>query len=321
MIASATLTPRRHADAAMPVVATREFSDAAPYLVALRRQNEAMRRELEALRHGEAERACDLAKLKEASRLAGEEMRLAGRVQREMLPKSLPAVGRARFAALFRPAGHVSGDLYDVQRLDEEHVGVYLADAIGHGAPAALLSIFLRSALRTKEIAPQPDGRAYRLLSPGETLGHLNDALVERGLEAAAFATAVYAVVNTRTLRVRYATAGHPAPVLLSADGRDGGDLNGDGAMLGVLGGEAYAERTIDLRPGDRLLLATDGAEVAYGQTSPESLARWQVELDRRRHLPTSALLASFAADADAARGDADAMDDLTVVAIEAVGE
>ena len=334
MIATATPIDRadRHAAAtdALPVVAARSFSDATPYVARLRRQfdrqMDAMQREIDALRAGDADRLEDLRRLRAESRRVADELRLAGRVQREMLPKTLPAVGRARFAALYRPAGHVSGDLYDVQRLDERHVGVYLADAIGHGVAAALLTIFLKTAAVTKEVAPQPDGRPYRLLGPGEVLGRLNDALVARNFEAAAFATALYAVVDTRTMHVRYATAGHPAPLLLAADGRDGGDLNGDGAMLGVLGGEAYAERSVDLSPGDRLLLVTDGAEVAYADRSAaslsaESLVRYQGELERRRSLPTAALLAAFAADAEAARAGRDAMDDLTVLAIESAAE
>src|SRR5688572_9036270 len=67
-----------------------------------------------------------------------EELRLAARIQQDFLPKMLPQVGPVHFHTLFRPAGYVSGDLYDVTRLDERHVGFYIADAVGHGVPAAL---------------------------------------------------------------------------------------------------------------------------------------------------------------------------------------
>src|SRR2546421_2750153 len=53
----------------------------------------------------------------------GEELRLASRLQRDFLPKSLPEIGRVRFHTLFKPAHYVSGDLYDVMRLDEKHIG------------------------------------------------------------------------------------------------------------------------------------------------------------------------------------------------------
>ena len=66
-----------------------------------------------------------------------------------------------RFHTLFRPAGYVSGDLYDIMRLDETHVGFYMADAVGHGMPAALLTMFIKNALVTKQIGPE----GYRLLA------------------------------------------------------------------------------------------------------------------------------------------------------------
>src|SRR5687767_9061625 len=95
-----------------------------------------------------------------------EELRLAARLQQDFLPKNLPQVGNVRFHTLYRPAGYVSGDLYDVMRLDERNVGFYMADAVGHGMPAALLTMFLKNALVTKDISPA----GYRLLSPAQTM-------------------------------------------------------------------------------------------------------------------------------------------------------
>src|ERR1700729_2181201 len=103
-----------------------------------------------------------------------EEMRLAARLQQDFLPKSLPQLGGVRFHTLYRPAGYVSGDLYDVMRLDECHVGFYIADAVGHGMPAALLTMFIKNALVTKQIDPS----GYRLLTPGETMAKLNESLI-----------------------------------------------------------------------------------------------------------------------------------------------
>src|SRR2546423_1285215 len=114
-----------------------------------------------------------------------DEMRLAARLQQDFLPKSLPQLGQVHFHTLFRPAGYVSGDLYDVMRLDETHVGFYIADAVGHGMPPALLPMFIKNALVTKEITA--DG--YRLLSPGQTMVRLNEALVSQKLSHATFAT------------------------------------------------------------------------------------------------------------------------------------
>src|SRR4051812_16087294 len=121
-----------------------------------------------------------------------EELRLAARIQQDFLPKFLPQVGPVHFHTLFRPAGYVSGDLYDVMRLDEDHVGFFVCDAVGHGMPAALLTMFIKRALVTKEIY----NSGYRLLDPCETLKRLNDALVEQNLSQATYATAMYGIVN-----------------------------------------------------------------------------------------------------------------------------
>src|SRR4051812_27970904 len=121
-----------------------------------------------------------------------EELRLAARIQQDFLPKMLPQIGNVHFHTLFRPAGYVSGDLYDVMRLDEHHVGFFICDAVGHGMPAALLTMFIKRALVTKEIY----NSGYRLLDPCETLKRLNDALVEQNLSQATYATAMYGIVN-----------------------------------------------------------------------------------------------------------------------------
>src|SRR4051812_33383192 len=124
-----------------------------------------------------------------------EELRLAARLQQDFLPKTLPQIGQVHFHTLFRPAGYVSGDLYDVMRLDEFNIGFYMADAVGHGVPAALLTMFIKNALITKHI--NADG--YRSLAPSEVMNNLNQLLIEQHLSASTFATAVYGMINVKT--------------------------------------------------------------------------------------------------------------------------
>src|ERR1700722_13506486 len=103
-----------------------------------------------------------------------EELRLAARLQQDFLPKTLPQLGPVHFHTLFLPAGYVSGDFYDSMRLDEKHIGFYIADAVGHGVPAALLTMFIKHALATKQIS----AGGYRLLSAGATMGRVNETLI-----------------------------------------------------------------------------------------------------------------------------------------------
>ena len=259
---------------------------------------------------GEAQRRA--AQLDEHLSRLNSELRLAGRLQRDFLPKVLPHVGPARFASVFRPAGHVSGDCYDVFRLDEEHVGFYVADAVGHGVPAALLTMFIRHKLTTKQIVP---GCGYRLLSPGETLAKLNADLLDEGLSADTFATAVYGTIDVTTRRVTLARAGHPAPFVLTAAGLIT-PVDCDGGLLGVTPDEVYDEASFDLSAGDRLLLYTDGVEVAFATSANDSLGRWRDLVTAHARSPAADLLAGVAAAADDFNGGPP-RDDLTLLSLE----
>ena len=242
-----------------------------------------------------------------------EELRLAARLQRDFLPKELPEVGPVRFHTLYRPAGYVSGDLYDVMRLDETHVGFYMADAVGHGVPAALLTMFIKQALVTKEIS----AGGYRLLPPAESLARLNTVLVDQNLAHATFATALYGVIDVENLEVTLARAGHPAPMVIRG-GPDGRiePLQPEGGLLGVFPGETYDVATVRLNPGDRLFLYTDGIEVAFGGEAID-VERWRHELHDRRALTSEQLLAEFAAHLDGQSGSLAPKDDVTVILLD----
>jgi sigma-B regulation protein RsbU (phosphoserine phosphatase) len=243
-----------------------------------------------------------------------EELRLAARLQRDFLPRTLPEVGNVRFHVLFRPATYVSGDIYDVQRLDETNVGIYIADAVGHGMPAALLTMFMKRALVTKEILT--DG--YRLLSPAETMSRLNDALVEQELTQATFATALYATIDTKTLTFKFARGGHPSPILLTAAG-EVKHLEADGGLLGIFPGDNYVEGSAQLSKGDRLFIYTDGVEVAFSDTGDIDAECWQRELLDNANVPTDELLLNLSRRIDTETGSLQPKDDLTIVAAEVV--
>ena len=267
---------------------------------------EAMQAEVDALR--EQTEAGD-----RAARAVDRELRLASRLQRDFLPKRLPEVGRVRFGRLYHPAGHVSGDTYDVRRLDEHNVGLYLADAVGHGLPAALLAMFLHNALRTKRIGR---GGRYGLVPPGEAVRELNESLAGQDLDDATFATAVYARVDAESGRVDFASAGHPAPLLLRGTGEatEVSEVAGDGALLGVLADEEYADVTVDLSPGDRMIFYTDGVETAFVRPGEvPDFAAWRSAVESRRHLPADALLSELWE----IIGRSQPTDDVTIVTLE----
>lgn len=186
-----------------------------------------------------------------------QEMRLAGRLQRDFLPRQMPQPDGLCCACLFRPASWVSGDIYDVFQIDEHHLGVFVADAMGHGTAAALMTMFLRSALVAREL----DSGGYRIVPPGEAMASLNETLVRQALPDCHFITAAYGVIDIRTRELRLARGGHPYPLLV----RDSGDveeLRAEGGLLGLaeLDGE-FGEATVKLKLGDKLVFYTDGLE------------------------------------------------------------
>ncbi len=212
----------------------------------------------------------------------GEEMRLASRLQRDFLPRSLPQVDPVRFAVYYRPASWVSGDIYDASRLDETHLGFYVVDAVGHGMPAALLTMFVKNSLQTKRIV----GSEYQIVQPHQSMSELNADICQQDLPSCQFCTAAYCVIDTSTLEMTFARGGHPEPILIHSDGKMD-ILRSPGGLLGVLPEEQYESRTAQLASGDRIILYTDGAEKAlWGDgnfDSPEAQAEFRQWIDMPR--------------------------------------
>ncbi len=166
----------------------------------------------------------------------------------------------------------------------------------------------------------------YRLLDPGESLRRLNASLIEQGLSQATFATAVYGVIDIDTLEVRMAKAGHPSPVIFrNAPGEDGTsaveNFDADGCLLGIFPDEVFETRTMKLEPGDRMLVYSDGIEVAFGAETASGRApddmRWLRELKARRDLTAEQWLSDFAEHIDSESGSLEPRDDLTMIVIE----
>jgi phosphoserine phosphatase RsbU/P len=220
-----------------------------------------LREELLAARAGRPEAA-------EADQSLTQELHLAARLQRDFLPRRLPEVGPVRFAAIYQPLGWVSGDIYDVARLDETHLGFYVADAVGHGLPAALLTMFIKKALQTKRIM----GSAYEIVPPDVSLAELNRDICHQAIASCPFCTAIYCVLDVQNMRLTYSRAGHPEAILLRAGG--GAErLAAPGTLLGIFPDETYESRQVTLAPGDRLVLYTDGVESALcGPAAPPDM-------------------------------------------------
>jgi sigma-B regulation protein RsbU (phosphoserine phosphatase) len=236
------------------------------------------------------------------------ELDLARRIQESFLPQSLPELPRVRFAVEYRPCNRVGGDFYDVFRLDEHHVGFYVADAMGHGVPASLLTIFVKQGVKAKEI----NGRQYRLVLPNDVLKKLNRDLIAQALSENPFITMVYALFDARDGTFRFARAGHPYPLLVPHQGSPR-FWQIEGSLLGVFETE-YRLQTHTLEPGDKVLLYTDGVDAAGFENRPLGSASLLAAAEHYRDLPVAALVQRLGQDLF---GQSDRTDDLTLLGME----
>lgn len=187
-----------------------------------------------------------------------DELNLAASVQQEMLPRRLPETPSIQFGTLFRPAGYVSGDIYDVVQLDDRTIGFFIADAVGHGVPAALMTMVISRSLRMTRMGDQ----GKEIISPAEAMTRLNDELCRGKKDSPRFSTAVYGTIDTITREVRLAGAGHPPPLRIRGSFMT--KVNTDGPLLGVFPGEKYDEAVFTLAEDETLLLYSDGFETAF---------------------------------------------------------
>jgi sigma-B regulation protein RsbU (phosphoserine phosphatase) len=246
--------------------------------------------------------------LEQAYQQIDQELTLARRVQQSMLPQTLPEMPPACFAVQYRPCGQVGGDFYDVVRLDEDHVGFYVADVMGHGVPASLVTMFLKKAVRAKEIF----GRDYRLLPPDEVLQLLNRALIAQALAESPFITMVYVLFNRRDGLLTFARAGHPYPLYVPRSGVP--ELwKVHGTLLGVFDTQ-FGVQTHQLRKGDKVLFYTDGLDMAGDGDRPPVAGRLLDLAVQHRALPVREFVVRLAAELLA--GNA-LEDDFTLLGLE----
>jgi phosphoserine phosphatase RsbU/P len=247
-----------------------------------------------------------------------DELSLAADVQKEFLPSALPEVEGLEFGVIFRPVGYVSGDVYDLFVIDERTVGFFIADVVGHGVPAALLTVALCRGLETSERT----GAGVRVRPPHEVLARLNDDLVSRQLSGQRFATAIYGVIDRVTHRVTMSSAGHPPPLLVSPGGVR--EVDSSGPLLGVFPDAEFDDIAFDLGADESLVLYTDGMETAFPEAGqfvrPTKAYRERfsrlIEARHVRGLAMSAAMQEIADELDNQSGSLHGVDDITSLAI-----
>jgi len=181
-----------------------------------------------------------------------EEVRLASKIQSELLPKTNPSIDGYEIAGRSIPAQVVGGDYFDFIPFENNRLAICLGDVTGKGLPASLLMANLQATLR---------GQSFLTSSPKECLARSNK-LLYHSTSAEKFATLFYANLDTTNHSLSYSNAGHDFPFLFS-----GGDalhrLKSGGIMLGAFEDFSFEEETVSLKPGDLLVISSDGISEA----------------------------------------------------------
>ncbi len=172
----------------------------------------------------------------------------ARRIQRKLLPESLPQIHGCQVAASWQPAAGVGGDCFDAIAFGSSRLSLSIADVVGKGIPAALLMSNLQAAVRAF---------ATETTTAGELCQQVNRILCGNIAEGR-FISFFYCTVDTECGTLTYANAGHYPPILVHADGSTE-RLSTGGPVLGPFADASYDERQIQIVRGDRLILFTDG--------------------------------------------------------------
>ncbi|NTU66281.1 MAG: SpoIIE family protein phosphatase, partial [Chloroflexi bacterium] len=179
----------------------------------------------------------------------GRELELAHDILKTLLPQEAPTLEGYEVAYRWRSAREVGGDLYDAFRLDDQHIGLLIADVSDKSIHAAIFMAIVRALFHTE---------VRRTLSPREVVTTVHHLLLEVSSEDSQFVTVFYGVLHLETWHLRYVRAGHDRPLVLHRDGTLEA-LPGAGRFIGMLDDLEIEECSIDLRRGDRLIMFSDG--------------------------------------------------------------
>ena len=244
----------------------------------------------------------------------GAELNIATQIQADMLPRIFPAFpDRKEFDiyATMTPAKEVGGDFYDFFLIDEDHLGLVMADVSGKGVPAALFMVIAKTLIKN---------RAQMGGGPGEILQYVNEQLCE-GNDAELFVTVWFAILDVKTGKGLAANAGHEHPALRRADGQYELVVYRHSPAVATMEGMRFREHEFELHPGDSLFVYTDGvAEATNAQEELFGTDRMLTALNRDPGAAPETLLRTVRQDIDAFVGDAPQFDDITMLGLHYLG-
>ena len=188
------------------------------------------------------------------------ELGVAARMQESILPTVFPTDARFEIHATMTPALEVGGDFYDFFKLEDDKMGIVMADVSGKGVPAALFMMVSRTLMK---------GTAIGEADPVTAVAEVNRLLVESN-EESMFVTLFYATFNPANGQLAFANGGHNLPYIMRKDGTVEQVDCDSGIVLAVLPGFEFPGGVLELEPGDAVFFYTDGITEAMNEDGEE---------------------------------------------------
>ena len=242
------------------------------------------------------------------------ELSLATKIQTSLLPHKFPPFPDRRefdIYATMEPAREVGGDFYDFFLIDEDHLGIVMADVSGKGIPAALFMMISKIILQSCAMLGK---------SAAETLEKTNDAICSNN-QTQMFVTVWFGILEISSGIITCANAGHEYPAIKKANGsfeliKDKHDF-----VIGGMDDMKYKEYTINLCAGDKLFLYTDGvAEASNADNDMFGTDRMIDALNMVKDSPSKDIIKGVRTEISAFVKDAERFDDMTMLCLEYYG-
>jgi len=262
-------------------------------------------------------------KLTEKQIALDEDLKAAAGIQQSLLPRTIPDMKGLSVAWKFMPSYMIGGDIFNIFRLDERHIGLYMIDVSGHGVQSALITVSVSQMLQpdtgntTKRKTEKRPG--YEIVPPKTVLESLDKEYPLERFDK--YFTIVYMIIDIENGDLIYSNAAHPPPVILRRD-TTMELLEKGGTIIGLGGIVPFDEEQKTLMCGDRVILYTDGV-VEYENEEGEFFGeeRLHALLGSLRQQDTGALLDGIVASINDFGKGKEFQDDITLIALEYRGK
>src|SRR5699024_2544639 len=196
----------------------------------------------------------------EKNKKMNKDLQFAKKIQKKILPKR-GNKGPVTLDYIYKPSEMLSGDMFDIYNLDEDHIGIYVSDVAGNGVSASMMTMFIRQTMRFMK---------DDIRQPSEALSELHNRFISLNMEPDNYFTIFYGIYNKRSKIFKYANAGHNCLPIIYNDNKIELLENKGFPITTILENIHYAEKEVKLEPRDKMLFYTDGVTEARNYSDEE---------------------------------------------------